>query len=164
MSVADSISYSTIEAGRSCAYRRVDKEYEPCPKVRHRRTAIGGPTMKKALALAGVLALTTAGSAAAHSLSLEECAEGGEFIRNAALSRDYGVSREHFMGRLADDIALIQAFPAELRWFVQDEYDEAFLRGAAANVFDAPVKPEQHEAAFVAKCIQTTAFSIEPDR
>jgi hypothetical protein len=118
--------------------------------------------MKIVLALAGTLALTAAGSVAAHPLTLEECTEGGEFIRNAALSRDYGISREHFLGRLAEDIAMIQAFPPELRWFVQDETDEHFLRTAATRVFDAPLRPEQHEAAFVAECIQTTAFKVEP--
>jgi hypothetical protein len=118
--------------------------------------------MKIILALAGILALTTAGTVSSHSLTLEECTEGGEFIRNAALSRDYGISRDHFLGRLTEDIAMIQAFPPELRWFVQDEYDEKLLRTAATRVFDVPVRPEQHEAAFVAECIQTTAFSLEP--
>lgn len=112
--------------------------------------------------LVGIFVLTIPSVAIAHPLSLQECSEGGEFIRNAALSRDYGISRAHFMGRLSDDIALIQAFPPELRWFVQDENDEAFLRTAAARVFDSPLKPEQHEAAFVNECIQTTVFRNDP--
>ncbi|MGH8679076.1 MAG: hypothetical protein ACREUQ_12070 [Burkholderiales bacterium] len=57
---------------------------------------------------------------------------------------------------------LIQAFPRELRWFVQDERDEALLSAAAARVFDAPMQPEQHEAEFISDCIQTTAWITEP--
>lgn len=118
--------------------------------------------MRKLRVPAGALALAIAGYTFAHPLTLDECTEGGEFIRNAALSRDYGMSRAQFMGRLSDDIAMIQAFPPELRWFVQDENDEALLRGAAARVFDAPLKPEQHEAAFINECIQTTLLGGEP--
>ncbi len=120
--------------------------------------------MNRLFAIAGVFALTTAGTVAAHPLSLQECTEGGEFIRNAALSREYGISREQFMGRLLEDMVAIKAFPPELRWFVQDEYDEAFLTQAVARVFDSPARPEQHEAAFVAECLQATAFGFDPVR
>ena len=117
--------------------------------------------MTSKLAIAAVFALTTAGNAVAHSLTLAECSEGGEFIRNAALSRDIGTTKQFFMDRLAEDILLIQAFPRELRWFVQDEQDEALLSGAAARVFDSPMRPEQHEDAFINECIQTTAWTSE---
>ncbi|MGH8632404.1 MAG: hypothetical protein ACREU7_16775 [Burkholderiales bacterium] len=108
--------------------------------------------------LAGAIALTASGVSSAHPLTLEECAQGGEFIRHAAMSRDAGVTKQIFMNRFAEDIALIQAFPPELRWFVQDEHDERLLGSAAEQVFDQPMKPEQHEAAFVSDCIQTTAW------
>lgn len=111
-----------------------------------------------AVLLAGVIALTAPGLAGAHPLTLEECTEGGEFIRHAAMSRDAGITRQLFMSRFAEDIALIRAFPPELRWFVQDEQDERLLGSAAERVFDRPMKPEQHEAAFVSDCIQTTAW------
>ncbi len=107
---------------------------------------------------AGAIVLTAPGVSSAHRLTLEECAQGGEFIRHAAMSRDAGISKQFFMDRLAEDIALIQAFPPQLRWFVQDEEDERLLGSAAERVFDRPVKPEQHEAAFVSDCIQTTAW------
>ena len=101
--------------------------------------------------------------ATAHPLTLAECAEGGEFIRNAALARDSGASREFFIGKLAEDLILIQAFPPQLRWFVQDAVDEEFLTRRLERVFDEPLNPEQHEAEFISDCIQTTAFADDSD-
>jgi hypothetical protein len=92
----------------------------------------------------------------AHSLTLTECTEGGEFIRNAALARDNGISREFFIDKLVEDLALIQSFPPQLRWFVQDSGDEKLLSEAVFKVFDEPMKAEQHEASFVNACMQTT--------
>jgi hypothetical protein len=114
--------------------------------------------------LAGAFALTVPGLSSAHPLTLEECTQGGEFIRHAAMSRDSGITRQFFMDRFAEDMALIQAFPPQLRWFVQDEHDERLLGSAAQRVFDQPMKPEQHEAAFVSDCIQTTAWQDGPVR
>ena len=113
----------------------------------------------------GLFALTSiwVAQATAHPLTLAECAEGGEFIRNAALARDAGASREFFVSKLEEDLLLIQAFPPQLRWFVQDAMDEEFLSRRVARVFEKPMKPEQHEAAFISDCIQTTAFAEESD-
>ncbi len=85
-------------------------------------------------AIMGGLALP----AQAHELTMSECLEGSDFIKNAALSRDYGMSREDFLGRMQSDLVAIQAFPPELRWFVQDEDDETLLVGFAQRVFDSP--------------------------
>jgi hypothetical protein len=113
----------------------------------------------------GLIALTSiwVAQATAHPLTLAECAEGGEFIRNAALARDAGASREFFISKLKEDLILIQAFPPQLRWFVQDAVDEAFLSRRVERVFDTPMKPEQHEAAFISDCLQTTAFAQESE-
>ena len=111
------------------------------------------PVVACALALA-------AANCAAHPLTLAECREGGEFIRHAAMSRDAGITREFFMDRLEQDIALVRSFPPELRWFVQDDQDVRLLSAAAASVFDEPVDAEQHEASFVSECIQTVG--LEP--
>ena len=113
----------------------------------------------------GLFALTSiwVAQATAHPLTLAECAEGGEFVRNAALARDAGASREFFVGKLEEDLSLIQAFPPQLRWFVQDAVDEEFLSRRVERVFDKPMKPEQHEAAFISDCIQTTTFAEEND-
>lgn len=96
--------------------------------------------------------------AAAHELSMSECLEGSDFIKNAALSRDYGMSREDFIGRMQSDLVAIQAFPPELRWFVQDEEDETLLVGFAQSVFDAPQAPEHHQSEFLAACVQRRAM------
>ena len=91
----------------------------------------------------------------AHSLTPAECTEGGEFIRNAALARDNGVTREFFVNKLVEDLIVIQSFPPQLRWFVQDSGDEKLLSEAVFKVFDEPTKAEQHEASFVSACMQT---------
>ena len=91
----------------------------------------------------------------AHSLTPAECTEGGEFIRNAALARDNGVTREFFVNKLVEDLIVIQSFPPQLRWFVQDSGDEKLLSEAVFKVFDEPTKADQHEASFVSACMQT---------
>lgn len=96
-------------------------------------------------------------TAQCHPVSPAECREGGEFIRNAALARDSGITREFFIGQLEQDLMLIRAFPPHLRWFAQDEEDERFLSEQAAAVFDAPRAPEQHEADFVRACLLLNA-------
>ncbi len=93
--------------------------------------------------------------AMAHPLTLAECNEGGEFIRNAALARDNGVTREFFVDKLTEDLVMIQSFPPHLRWFVQDSGDEKLLSEAVFKVFDEPMTAEQHESAFIGACIQT---------
>lgn len=111
----------------------------------------------------GLFALTTlwTAQATAHPLTLAECAEGGEFIRNAALARDAGVTREFFVGKLEEDLLVIRSFPPQLRWFVQDAAEEKFLSEAVHAVFDQPLKPAQHESRFISDCIQTTTAYVE---
>jgi len=101
--------------------------------------------------------------ALAHDLTLRECSEGGEFIRNAALARDNGMTRAFFVDKLEEDLMLIRAFPPQLRWFAQDASDEKLLTQAVLQVFDAPLKPEQHEAAFIMNCTEAAA-AIEADQ
>ena len=95
----------------------------------------------------------------AHKLTLAECTEGGEFIRNAALARDNGISREFFVNKLAEDLIVIQSFPPHLRWFVQDTNDEMLLSEAVFKVFDEPMKAEQHQASFISTCMQSTEIA-----
>jgi hypothetical protein len=94
----------------------------------------------------------------AHSLSLAECTEGGEFIHNAALARDNGITREFFVSKLVEDLALIQSFPPHMRWFVQDSSDEKLLSDAVFSVFDKPMKAAQHRASFLRACKQTAGI------
>jgi len=101
--------------------------------------------------LALALILSTA-AAAQQSHNPRECSEGGDFIRNAALSRDGGTTREFFVGRLEEDLLVIRAFPPQLRWFVHGPEDESFLRAEVEAVFDAPEESERHRAGFVERC------------
>jgi hypothetical protein len=91
-------------------------------------------------------------AAAGEPHSAAECREGGDFIRNAALSRDAGATREFFIGRLEGDLAAIRSFPAALRWFARTPGDEAFLRTEVQEVFDAPAASERHRDAFLERC------------
>jgi hypothetical protein len=91
--------------------------------------------------------------ASASRLTMAECFEGSDFIANAALARENGVSRAAFLGRLQDDLELIQAYPPQLRWFAKDREDETFLYEYARQVFDEPRPPEQHRARFLAACL-----------
>ena len=102
-----------------------------------------------------VLISTWAIQAIAHPLTMAECTEGGEFIRNAALARDNGMTREIFVDKLTEDLVMIQSFPPQLRWFVQDSGDEKLLSDAVFKVFDEPMTAEQHESSFIGACIQT---------
>jgi len=102
------------------------------------------------LVLAAAAVWSVAAAAQPHSAG--ECREGGDFIRNAALSRDAGASREFFVGRLEDDMLAIRAYPPALRWFVHDTADEAFLRAEVHAVFDAPAASELHRDAFLERC------------
>lgn len=89
--------------------------------------------------------------------TMEECLEGSDFIRNAALSRDAGVAVEAFMDRMRDDFFAIRAFPAELRWFVHDEGDEVFLAEQARLVFEQPSDPDDHRQRFLRVCVDRMA-------
>jgi len=102
--------------------------------------------------LIAAVAAAWACAAAAQPHSASECREGGDFIRNAALARDAGATREFFVGRLEDDLLMIRAFPPALRWFAHDAADEAFLRAEVHAVFDAPTASEWHRDAFLERC------------
>ena len=97
-------------------------------------------------------AATLCFGAAAQPHSARECREGGDFIRNAALSRNAGATRDFFVGRLEDDLVTIRAFPPALRWFAHDTDDEAFLRAEVHAVFDAPAASELHRDGFLERC------------
>jgi hypothetical protein len=112
--------------------------------------------------LALALILST-GAAAQQPHSSRECREGGDFIRNAALSRDGGATREFFVGRLEEDLLIIRAFPPALRWFVHGPDDEVFLRSEVEAVFDAPEPSEQHRAGFLERCARRAGRQAPPN-
>ncbi len=94
-----------------------------------------------------------AGPVLAHKPSLQECREAGEFIRNAALARDAGMTREAFLDKLTGDLMAIRGHPPAMRWFAQDDDDEAFLVAAVEKVFDAPVQSTEHESDMLRRCL-----------
>ena len=104
------------------------------------------------LIIASLLVLCTGAAAQPHSA--RDCREGGDFIRNAALSRDGGATRTFFVGRLEEDMITIRAFPVQLRWFVRSPDDEQFLRAEVEAVFDAPLTGDQHRAGFLERCVE----------
>ena len=94
--------------------------------------------------------------------SLTECFEGSDFVGNAALSRENGMSAKKFIDRMQEDFRLIHAYPQELRWFVHDPDDEAYLTGAAREVFERPALPEEHRRIFLESCFARMA-AIPPE-
>jgi hypothetical protein len=67
------------------------------------------------------------------------------------------MARSAFVAKLEEDIQLIQAFPPQLRWFVQDDEDALFLLGATTRVFDLPRKAEVHRGEFLVACLERGA-------
>ncbi len=96
--------------------------------------------------------MTASVGTAASTHTVAECFEGSDFIANAALARDNGMSRAEFLERMEGDFLMIAAYPPELRWFAKDRDDERFLLSAAREVFDAPAAPDGHRARFLAAC------------
>ena len=95
--------------------------------------------------------------AAAHPLSRQECSEGSDFIKNAALSRENGMDGGTFLTRTIEDLSLIKSFPPSMRWFVQDQNDEDYLLKAVAEVFSSPREPQLHQSSFFGECITRAA-------
>lgn len=100
-----------------------------------------------------VFLLLFAGHASAHRPTVQECREVADFIHNAALSRDNGMPREAFINRLQGDLIAIKAHPPAMRWFVQDEDDEAFLVEAVERVFTAPAGAIELEMNMLRSCL-----------
>ncbi|MCY7304653.1 MAG: hypothetical protein LH632_00585 [Rhodoferax sp.] len=107
------------------------------------------------ISLLAAAAIGFACSSHASSHSAAECREGADFIRNAAMARNNGQPREAFLERLHGDLAMIRSMPRALRWFARDKADELLLIGHVERVYDVPVDPRLHEAAFMADCRKT---------
>lgn len=116
------------------------------------------PEMIAAITLA--CAAYAADGIASHP-SLTECLEGSDFIGNAALARDAGMTGPRFIERMQQDFMTIHAFPQQLRWFAHDEEDELFLTESARAVFEQPAPPELHRRAFLEACMERMADSAE---
>jgi len=104
-----------------------------------------------------VCAMLHVGPGFASRPSMAECFEGSDFIANAALSRDAGMSSDAFISRMEQDFVAIQDFRSELRWFVRDADDEAFLLSAAREVFAHPGTAKSHRRMFLQACVDRMA-------
>jgi hypothetical protein len=93
---------------------------------------------------------------AAHAIEVDaaECREAAQFVGNAAQSRINGASKEFFIGKLDEDLFLLESIPSEMRWFAHGESEAQFLRSAVLDVFDSPRTPSEHAAEFLASCLQ----------
>ena len=60
--------------------------------------------------------LVLADPSAASRPSMNECFEASDFIGNAALSRDSGMSPEAFLGRMEDDFVAIRQRFTDCDW------------------------------------------------
>ena len=105
-------------------------------------------------AAVAAFALLCAHSAGAGRPTLAECFEGSDFIANAARSRDAGMSEDAFLAQMRAEFDTIQSFPADLRWFVHDADDEAFLLAEAGEVFAHPNPVESHRQVFLQACVE----------
>lgn len=98
------------------------------------------------------MSLMRAAVAVAQPLSASDCVEGAHFVRNAAMSRDNGMSARQFIDRLDEDLSVVMAMPPRARWFVYSDVEERLLRHAVDRVFDSPQDAEVHRAEFLAAC------------
>jgi hypothetical protein len=109
----------------------------------------------KCSTLMGFAACLTIVSTQASALTVtkQDCREGAQFIENAALSRDNGMSANNFVDRLEEDLVLIKSFPPSVRWFARDDDDEEMLRRSVHRVFDEPGPPREHRRQFLEVCL-----------
>lgn len=98
------------------------------------------------------LLLATAMPVTASRHESAECREGGEFIRNAAISRDNGLPKDDFITHLIADLSMIRGLPEGMRWFARDEADESLLVRHAERVYDYRMSAKDNEDAFLAEC------------
>lgn len=116
----------------------------------------------RVLCAIGTLAVVTALPAHALTVTVEECGEGADFVRNAALSRDNGMPAQAFLDRLEGDLQSIRTVPRALRWFAKDEDDEALLRLGATSVFVSPLEADDHHREFLSHCRAMVAVTGAP--
>ena len=89
----------------------------------------------------------------AHLRTVQECTQGSNFIFHTAQSRDAKTTtKNEFMKKFVEKINMINSLQADINWFVQDEEDERFLGNEVMKVFDTPIKPKQHQVAFLKAC------------
>lgn len=91
----------------------------------------------------------------AHPRSVQECAEGRDFIVHATQSRDAGVDGPTFLDHFEDDLKVALGLPPSMRWFVQDQDDIDLLRAGAHAVFELGLSADENGTAFMQACTTT---------
>lgn len=107
----------------------------------------------RASSLCVAACMLVAGQAGALQVNADECREGSEFIRNAALARGNGMTKEAFVARFDDDVVLLSSMPRQVRWFVYGDEEVALLRNAVLDVFDVPRSAAEHASHFLDRCL-----------
>src|SRR5258706_11992321 len=102
---------------------------------------------------------------AAHAIEVDaaECHEAAQFVGNAAQSRINGASKDFFVGKLDEDLFLLESIPRESRWFAHGANEAQFLRGAVLDVFDFPRTPSEHASEFLANCMRVADTPHAPE-
>ena len=110
--------------------------------------------------LLGICLASSAFIAQAQTIEVDagECREGAQFIGNAAQSRKNGATKEMFVGKLDEDLFVLETIPPELRWFAHSEAEAQFLRAAVLDVFEFPRDPKDHATQFLASCLKSAGL------
>ena len=96
--------------------------------------------------------------AQAIEVDATECREGAQFIGNAAQSRKNGATKEMFVGKLDEDLFVLENIPPDLRWFAHSDAEAEFLRVAVLDVFEFPRDPKEHAIDFLATCLKSAGI------
>ena len=113
-------------------------------------------------ALARCFGLSGVASASDFLPTERECREGSDFIRNAALSRDNGYSREFLVRRFDGDVLVLRGMDPQKRWFVRSSGAIQFLRQALIDVFVVKRKPGDQAGLFLRSCM-AHVLALSPD-
>jgi hypothetical protein len=108
--------------------------------------------------LLGLCLACTSLVAQAIEVEANECVEGAQFIGNAAQSRKNGATKEMFVGRLDEDLFVLENVPPELRWFAHTDAEALFLRNAVLEVFEFPREPKEHANEFLSSCLKSAGL------
>jgi hypothetical protein len=108
--------------------------------------------------LLGICLTCSALGAQAIEVDATECREGAQFIGNAAQSRKNGATKEMFVGKLEEDLFVLENVPPDLRWFAHSDVEAQFLREAVLDVFEFPRDPKEHATDFLAKCLNSAGI------
>lgn len=109
--------------------------------------------------LFGLCLTCAAFGAQAIEVDAAECREGAQFIGNAAQSRKNGISKEMFVGKLEEDLFVLESIPPNLRWFAHSDAEADFLRTAVAEVFEFPRDPIVHAQNFLKDCLKSAGLN-----